>query len=237
MKKLTSILFFLLITFQFCISQNRSIDSINLDVKAYQTNSEKLSFNYHQLILPTSLIITGIITNGSSPQSLKNKIVAERNMHWPNFHTSMDDYLQYTPIAFAYGLDAFGAKSYTDIQNRTVIFIKGELCMVAITQLLKRSTSIQRPDYSGFNSFPSGHTAQAFAAATFLNEEYKHKYKWFPYASYSIASSVGLLRMANNKHYISDVLVGAGIGILSMKLSYWTHMYKWGKNKKSLGKD
>jgi membrane-associated phospholipid phosphatase len=50
-----------------------------------------------------------------------------------------------------------------------------------------------------------------------------------PYASYTVASSVGLLRVANNRHYISDVLVGAGIGYLSMKVAYWTHQYKWGK--------
>ena len=50
--------------------------------------------------------------------------------------------------------------------------------------------------------------------------------------AYGIASSVGMLRMANNKHYISDVLVGAGLGILSMKMSYLTHQYKWNKKHK-----
>jgi membrane-associated phospholipid phosphatase len=53
-----------------------------------------------------------------------------------------------------------------------------------------------------------------------------------PYVSYSIAALVGVLRMANNKHYISDVLVGAGIGYLSMKTAYWTHRYKWNKKER-----
>jgi membrane-associated phospholipid phosphatase len=55
-----------------------------------------------------------------------------------------------------------------------------------------------------------------------------------PYAAYGLASTVGMMRMANNRHYISDVLLGAGIGILSMKASYWTHQYKWGKKTKKL---
>ena len=41
-----------------------------------------------------------------------------------------------------------------------------------------------------------------------------------PCAAYGLASLVAVLRMANNKHYISDVLVGAGSGILLIKLSY-----------------
>lgn len=109
--------------------------------------------------------------------------------------------------------------------------------MIAITQLLKNTAHIQRPDQSNYASFPSGHTAQAFAAATFLNEEYKDRYKWMPYVSYGIATTVGVLRMANNKHYISDVLVGAGIGYLSMKISYWTHHYKWNRKKQIRNSD
>ena len=52
-----------------------------------------------------------------------------------------------------------------------------------------------------------------------------------PYAAYGIAGSVGVMRMVNNRHYISDVLFGAGLGYLSMKLSYWTHQYKWNTKK------
>lgn len=101
--------------------------------------------------------------------------------------------------------------------------------MLGTVYILKNSIHQLRPDISNYHSFPSGHTAQAFAAATFLSEEYKYKFKLMPYLSYGIAGSVGALRMFNNKHFISDVLVGAGIGYLSMKASYWTHQYKWGR--------
>lgn len=182
-----------------------------------------------QFYAPASLIIGGLIANGHSEESIKNELAESRNRHIPRFHTHIDNYMQFSPLVVAYGLDAFGIKSKTDILNRTAILVKGEAMALTTATILKSATHTLRPDGSTYNSFPSGHTTQAFAAATFLNEEYKDRYPWMPYASYTVASSVGLLRVANNRHYISDVLVGAGIGYLSMKVAYWTHRYKWGK--------
>ena len=182
--------------------------------------------------VPSVLIISGIAANGNGEEGFKKEIAEERSEHFQKFGTRIDNYLQFSPIAIAYGLDALGYKSKTDIKNRTAILLKGELLMSGVVFGLKKLTHQFRPDNSGYNSFPSGHTAQAFAAATFLSEEYKSKFKWMPYLAYGIASSVGMLRMANNKHYISDVLVGAGLGILSMKMSYLTHQYKCNKKNK-----
>lgn len=193
------------------------------------TTNHYTRFNTRQLYSPASLILAGLIANGHSEESIKNELVEERNEMIPHFKTRLDDYLQFSPLAVAYGLDAFGIKSKTDFANRTAILVKGELLALGTATLLKKATHTLRPDGSAYTSFPSGHTTQAFAAATFLSEEYKDRYPWIPYASYTVASSVGLLRMANNRHYISDVLVGAGIGYLAMKTAYWTHRYKWGK--------
>lgn len=204
-----------------------------------QTVDSNLIFKPHGLspkfvYVPSLLVISGIAINGNGEEGFKKEIAEERNEHFPKFGTSVDNYLQFSPIAIAYGLDALGYKSKTDIKNRTVILLKGELLMTGVVFGLNKLTHQLRPDNSGYNSFPSGHTAQAFAAATFLSEEYKSKFKWVPYLAYGIATSVGVLRMANNKHYLSDVLVGAGLGILSMKLSYLTHQYKWNKKQKSV---
>lgn len=202
-----------------------------------QTVDSNLIFKPHKLnpkfvYVPSLLIISGIAINGNGEEGFKKEIAEERNEHFPKFGTHIDNYLQFSPIAIAYGLDALGYKSKTDIKNRTAILLKGELLMTGVVFGLKKLTHQLRPDNSGYNSFPSGHTAQAFAAATFLSEEYKSKFKWMPYLAYGIATSVGVLRMANNKHYLSDVLVGAGLGILSMKMSYLTHQYKWNKKYK-----
>lgn len=189
-------------------------------------------FTLRQLQVPMTLTLMGIAASGNADKSIKNYIVKERNEHLPSFRTHIDNYLQYAPIAVVYGLDAMGIKSKNDFANRTAMLIKGELMMLSTVSLLKSSTNQLRPDGTDHSSFPSGHTAQAFATATFLSMEYKDRFPWMPYAAYGLASTVGMMRMANNRHYISDVLLGAGIGILSMKASYWTHQYKWGKKKR-----
>jgi membrane-associated phospholipid phosphatase len=99
---------------------------------------------------------------------------------------------------------------------------------------LKKITREPRPDASSFDSFPSGHTAEAFMAATFLHKEYGKDHPWLSVAAYTTATGVGVLRVMNNRHWVSDVLVGAGIGVFSTNLAYLTHQYRWGKHKKKL---
>lgn len=195
-------------------------------------NNYPIIFSRKQLIAPASLLLAGLVSNGKSTESIKSEVAEERNEHIPKFRTHLDDYLQFSPLLAVYGLDALGVKSKNDLRNRSIILLKGEITMLITTNLLKKLTHTLRPDGSAYNSFPSGHTAQAFTAATFLSEEYKSRYHWMPYASYTVASSVGLLRVANNRHYISDVLVGAGIGYLAMKTAYWTH-HRWDRKRHS----
>ena len=57
--------------------------------------------------------------------------------------------------------------------------------------------------------------------ATMFNKEYGHKSPWIVVGAYSMATVTGLMRMANNKHWLSDVLTGAGIGILSTEIGYY----------------
>lgn len=64
------------------------------------------------------------------------------------------------------------------------------------------------------SAFPSGHTTVAFAAATVYAMEYRDK-PWVPILSYSAASLIGLSRLTENKHWATDVLVGAALGHLS----------------------
>jgi hypothetical protein len=207
------------------------------EIKAQKADSiyqvKPLRFTKKQLFIPAVLIVSGFGINGNRKESVKNEVVEERNEIIPRFKTSLDNYLQFSPIVLTYGFEAMGMKPKTDILNRSVILLKSELLMTAAVEILKHGSHILRPDSSAYTSFPSGHTAQAFAAAAILSEEYGYRYKWVPYLSYGLASTVGVLRMANNKHYLSDVLVAAGIGILSTKVAYWTHQYEWDKSKTS----
>ena len=60
-------------------------------------------------------------------------------------------------------------------------------------------------------SFPSGHTAASFAVASVIANQYR-EHKWVPVTAYTIASLVGLSRIYDNKHWLSDVVAGAVIG-------------------------
>ena len=66
------------------------------------------------------------------------------------------------------------------------------------------------------SSFPSGHTTVAFAAATVFAVEYKNQ-PVIPIVAYSIATLVGISRITENKHWASDVLVGAALGYVTGK--------------------
>jgi len=75
-------------------------------------------------------------------------------------------------------------------------------------------------DYAGIrtnSSFPSGHTTVAFAAATVFAMEYKDR-PLVPIISYSAATLIGLSRITENKHWTTDVLVGAALGYMTGRL-------------------
>ncbi|MCQ4035357.1 phosphatase PAP2 family protein [Kaistella montana] len=220
MRKLVLLLF--VFNF-FFLSFSQQKDSISVDYK-------KFDFKYKKLYVPSGLILSGIITNGNGRESLKNEIVEERNEHLFGFSNHFDDYAQFAPFVAIYGFEWAGMKPRTDWKNRTAILLKGQIFNLGVVYLLKKTLNQTRPDGTAY-SFPSGHTANVFAGATMLSIEYGEQYKWVPYVSYSVATGIGVMRMMNNKHYVSDVLFGAGLGILSMKLAYWTHQYHWNKPK------
>ncbi|QEC72470.1 phosphatase PAP2 family protein [Arachidicoccus ginsenosidivorans] len=176
-----------------------------------------------QLICPGLLAAAGMATYFNKKEGLKNELVEYRTNHFSNFRTKVDNYLQFSPLIANYALEAFGVPGKTDPFNQAMLTLKSEALMLGVTYLLKTTVREQRPDGSNHQSFPSGHTAQAFTAATLLCEQYGYRYKWLPYVAYTVAGGTGLLRMANNKHYICDVFMGAAIGILSVKVAYWTH--------------
>jgi membrane-associated phospholipid phosphatase len=194
----------------------------------YLTPSPVLRFSKPQLTMPAILMGAGIAMDLSS--GFKNTQLSFHDKHLSGFHTAADNALLYVPAVIPYGLDLLGVSSKTDIKNRTAILIKAEILVTASGYLLKHTVHQWRPDRSNRYSFPSGHSMQVFATATMLSMEYKDQFKWMPYAAYGLATGVGMLRLANNKHYVGDVLVGAALGILSMKLAYWTHHYKWHKH-------
>lgn len=93
--------------------------------------------------------------------------------------------------------------------------------MAALVNSIKYTAKEMRPDGSTANSWPSGHTATAFVGATILHKEYGMTVSpWYSVAGYGVATATGIMRVLNNRHWVSDVLSGAGIGIVSTELGY-----------------
>ena len=100
-------------------------------------------------------------------------------------------------------------------------FAKAALSSRLVTEALKLSVDKERPDHSGNDSFPSGHTADSFMAATFINQRYGWHYG---VPALVLASYVGYTRVAADKHHVEDVLAGAAIG--SFAGWFFTQPYK-----------
>lgn len=88
---------------------------------------------------------------------------------------------------------------------------RAQVVNTALTQGIKLAARRTRPDGSS-DSFPSGHASSAFATATVLQRHYGWK---VGLPAYALAAYVGGSRMAENRHYLSDVLFGAALGVVA----------------------
>ena len=182
-------------------------------------------FKYKPLIIPSSLILYGIIGLESKPLINFNQSTNIEFREHIDERFSIDDFSQYSPFLAVYGLNALGIKGKHDPGERTGILSTAYLLMGLMVNIGKLTGRVERPDTSSSNSFPSGHTATAFMGAEFLFQEYKHKSVWYGITGYVVAAGTGFFRMYNNRHWLTDVAAGAGIGLLSTKLSYLVYPY------------
>ncbi len=138
-----------------------------------------------------------------------------------DFHTEIDNYTQFAGIGMTVGLKLAGVEGRSSWPRLAASSLASYAVMAAFVNGIKYTASEIRPDGSTHNSWPSGHTATAFAGATILHKEYGlTRSPWYSIAGYTVATATGVMRVLNNRHWISDVLSGAGIGILSTELAY-----------------
>lgn len=177
------------------------------------------------IVVPAGLITYGTLSVASGwfdDVNLLGKRWATGNED-PNRKTSIDDYTEFVPVVAVYGLNIAGLKGKHNIVDATALYAMSYGLAHLITIPAKQYTSERRPDSSDLLSFPSGHTSNAFVAAEFLRQEYKGVSPWIGAGGYAVAVLTGYLRMYNNKHWFSDVVAGAGVGILSTRVSYWLY--------------
>lgn len=182
---------------------------------------EKSKFNYPSLIAPTVLMTYGIV--GLDTHSLKRLDVNIRNEVVGNNYkkTKVDNFTAVAPAVAVYALNFAGVKGKNNFKDRSIVIATSYALTGGSTIAIKNITKRERPDGSTADSFPSGHTAFAFAGAEFMWQEYKDVSVWYGISGYVVAAGTGVFRMYNNRHWLTDVAMGAGIGILSTKVAYW----------------
>jgi membrane-associated phospholipid phosphatase len=146
-----------------------------------------------------------------------------------------------------YTLAAFGAYGLifksNKVKTTTLLATQSYLAAGAMESMVKFLTGRQRPygvddsqpnanlifrgpsNNSLVSSFPSGHTTAAFSAATVFAEEY-HDQILIPTIAYTAATLVGVSRITQNAHWITDVFAGAALGYVTGKqVVYNYHRY------------
>jgi hypothetical protein len=173
-------------------------------------------------IIPSVFISYGLVSfiNNSPVRNLDRHVGEQINRNHPTFSNRVDDVLRYIPAAAVYGLNLAGIKGKNSLIDATGIYVMSVGISGVTAISIKNVSKRTRPDGSDNHSFPSGHATSAFASAEFLKQEYKDVSPIYGYAGYGVATATAVLRLYNKKHWVSDVVAGAGIGILSTKVAY-----------------
>lgn len=178
-------------------------------------------------IVPAVFIGYGLVTltGDNAIRRLDYDTHAELKEDHPAFALKIDNYSRYIPGIAVYGLDLVGIKAKNNILDRSIMLLSSYALVAVGVSTMKGLSNRARPDGSNYHSFPSGHAALAFMTAEYLHQEYKDQSIWYSIGGYAIATSTGILRLYNNAHWVSDVVAGAGFGILSTKLTYLVYPY------------
>lgn len=197
-----------------------AITTYTLPDNAMARKPDFLHSTVSRFIIPAGLITYGIVAqNNPLLQRWDNGIKSEAYRLFPG-RMYADDWIQYAPVVGFFTLKLAGVKSEHKLLDMTIVAATSYIFTTAIVRTVKSTVHKMRPDGSADNSFPSGHTATAFAGAHLLYKEYRDVSPWIGIAGYTVATATGMMRIMNRRHWFSDVVAGAGVGILSVELAY-----------------
>lgn len=171
-------------------------------------------FQPKSLILPASLIAIGAV--GTAIDGMNDFHLLKRKEHVKKIR--IDDYLEWGMLGWVFVCDLMGKEKHNWVDQLCLVTI-AEGLNAGMTRVLKHTVDEARPD-GGRYSFPSGHTANAFLGAHMAYKEFKDSSPVLAYSGYALAAFVAGSRIYNNRHWVADVVAGAGFGILSVELSY-----------------
>jgi len=223
MQKIVTIILLLAIFQPFLYGQANERSLSNATADSIPKKRDGKASEIVGIALPAAMIVYGAISQGDNAirhldYNVRNSITISNGFHF-------EDYLQFAPAAAAYAMKFSGVESRHDLLDMTVLYGLSNLVGGVVTVGTKLKVGRMRPDNTDRQSFPSGHTETAFVAAEFLHQEFKDQSVWISVGGYTVATVVGVARIYHDKHWVSDVVTGAGIGILSTKAVYWVYPY------------
>lgn len=203
-------------------------DTLFINHEESQTTIEKLRSTNAYAITKSAI---PLFAASALATTVDKRLKETRDFHLYDFRFKADDYLRYAPMAVKYGMKIAGVKGRSSWGEMIVGDAFSLVTMGVVVTGMKYSIKRMRPDNSKRNSFPSGHSAEAFMSATMLYKEYGELSPWIGIGAYGTASFVAVSRIMNDKHWMSDVLFGAGVGIFSTELGYFLSDLIFKKNK------
>lgn len=177
------------------------------------------AFRATQLIAPAVLIGSGLSIHYFGHDT-RDIAIRDKMLEWSSDAPDLrfDDYIQYVPVAMDLGLGLAGLEARHCFIDRTIEAALAYASCGIISWSSKSLFHTMRPNGANTQSFPSGHCSTVFCGAELVRREYG--WQW-GIGAYFIATTVAVMRMYRNWHWYSDVLAGAGVGILSANIGCW----------------
>lgn len=220
-------------------TKKKIVDTIKKDLLTAPDTVRRLHVKPWALVAPVAAITYGALTFAVHPlRRVDYYIQGETTRTGANFHSTAESYFQFGPIVMVYGLNLVGVSGKNTFIDRTALLALSSGILGATGYATKHLTHRLRPNGDDYLSFPSGHTGIAFMGAEFLAQEYTDKSPIYTVIGYTFATTTGVFRLYNRDHWFSDVVAGAGYGILSTKISYLVYPYirDWITHKNKSGK-
>jgi membrane-associated phospholipid phosphatase len=156
----------------------------------------------------------------------------------PLFSTSVDFYLKWLPYAVAFISNLTGVKTKSGWKKQVLITAAADGIRYLLTDNLKKMVKEHRPaPFLGNDSFPSGHTSSAFAAAQLMHRELRSSFPILSCAGYVAGVANATIRIYKSRHWLKDVVAGAVIGIVSAQLAYFLVNKIWKEKHKTIKTD
>lgn len=175
-----------------------------------------------QTFIPAALATTslGIMV----VPKLKYRIQEQLNWNASEEVNLLDDELRYVPMGAVALLSLTGLEGRHKILEEVVVGGISYVLADFIVYRTKQATQVTRPNPEyGNTSFPSQHASMAFVGATLLHREFGHISPWISVGGYGVATWVAYARIARNRHFLPDVLMGSAVGMIATNATYWMY--------------